>query len=138
MTGNRRTQGHFRQWSTAAMLAAIFGVAELSSAHADDGAVTATGVGLSAASSGSEYDPAVFDYSSDPSNLFSPVYTIQPTGPAKTSLFPASAFRWTLFSGSVDYIPLSGLAGEPGGYSETITTVGAPGPCCPSPSASGR
>jgi hypothetical protein len=84
VTSNPRTRSYVRQWSTAAVLAAaaaaIFGFAGLPAARADDGALT-TDIGLPAASSGNQYDPAVFDYSSDPSNVFSPVYTITPTVP---------------------------------------------------------
>ncbi len=154
MTSNHRAQSHIRQWSTAAMLAAAgaatFGIAGLPTARADDGALTPD-IGLLAASSGNQYDPAVFDYSSDPSNLFSPVYTITPTGPEDvmvtttatgevdgTQDFTLSSLGIPVdtFSGSVDYAPLTGtglgfISGELGGYSETITTLGSPGTLLP-------
>jgi hypothetical protein len=155
MTGDHRTQSHIRRWTTAAVLAAagaaMSGVAGLPDARADDGALTPD-IGLLAASSGNQYDPAVFDYSSDPSNVFSPVYTIQPTGPEDVEVtdaagdvygtqdFTISDFGIPVdtFSGSVEYTPLTGtglsfLSGELGGYGETITTLGSPGTLLPDP-----
>src|ERR1700691_390221 len=88
MTSNRRTNCRVRQWSTGAGLAAAV-VIGMGTAHADtpDDVIGQT---LAAASSGNQYDPAVFDYSSDPSNVFSPVYTITPTGPEDVEVTDAS------------------------------------------------
>src|ERR1700722_17161888 len=49
----------------------------------------AVGQTVAAASSGNQYDPAVFDYSADPTNLFSPVYSIQPVGPEDVTVTDA-------------------------------------------------
>ena len=137
---SRRMTRRVQLWSTGAAVAAIAAVSGSGGASADTGDLI--GSTLSAASFGNQYDPAVFDYSTDPSNLFSPVYTITPTGPEDvmvtttatgevygTQDFTASSLGFPVdtFSGSVDYTPLSGLAGAFGGYSETITTLGAPG-----------
>ena len=132
MTRNHRIQSHIRQWSTAAMLAAagaaIFGIAGLPAAHADTD------------------DPAVFDYSSDPSNLFSPVYTITPTGPedvevtdASGDVFGTQDFTITelgipvdTFTGNVEYSPVSSPLDIFGGpYVEDINVVGVPGTLLP-------
>jgi hypothetical protein len=71
--------------SGAAVATAIIGAG---TAHADDSVGSAGDTTSDAAltvplgtGSGNEYDPAVVPYSSDPSNLFSPVYTIKPIGP---------------------------------------------------------
>lgn len=149
MNSNYSLHGHVRRWGAAAILAAagaaMMGVAGVPAAHADDGA-SVIEVGLSAASSGNKYDPAVFDYSAHPLNLFSPVYAITPTGPEDVAVTTASGEvdgtqQFTMsslgipvdtFTGSVDYAPLSGpglgaISGDLGGYSETIATVGSPG-----------
>ena len=151
MTINLSTRNYFDQRCHAALFAAAaaaaLGLAGPPVAHADDGA-SATEVGLSAASAGNQYDPAVFDYSENPSNLLAPVYTITPTGPEDVEVtttatgtvygtqdFTLSSLGFPVdtFSGSVEYAPLSGLGGELGGYSETITTVGTPGTLLPEP-----
>jgi hypothetical protein len=64
----------------------MIGAAGAPAARADD---ISPDLGL-AASSGNQYDPAVFDYSSDPSNLFAPVYTVEPTGPEDVMVTSAS------------------------------------------------
>ncbi|HEX4390253.1 MAG TPA: hypothetical protein VH084_01745 [Mycobacterium sp.] len=121
----------------------------MGTAHADT-ADDVIGQTLAAASTANQYDPAVFDYSADPSNLFSPVYTITPTGPEDVEVTDASGdvfgtqdftiselgFPVDTFSGSVEYTPLTGtglsfISGELGGYSETITTLGSPGTLLP-------
>jgi hypothetical protein len=78
MISNRRTSC-IRQWSIGAGLAAAAMIG-MGTAHADtpDDVI---GQALAAASSGNQDDPAVFAYSADPTNVFSPVYTISPTGP---------------------------------------------------------
>jgi hypothetical protein len=145
------TRNYFRQCRHAALFAAagaaIIGLAGSPAARADDGA-SITEIGLSAASAGNQYDPAVFDYSANPSNLFAPVYTITPTGPEDVEVtttatgtvygtqdFTLSSlgFPADTFNGSVEYAPMSGLGGELGGYSETITTLGTPGTLLPEP-----
>ncbi|HUB55968.1 MAG TPA: hypothetical protein VMB04_12475 [Mycobacterium sp.] len=80
---------------------------------------------LSAASSGNPFDPAVVPYSPDPSNLFSPVYTVAPVGPEEgistvtdpnnldttdtfgTQDFSVSTFGIPVdtFTGNVEYTP---------------------------------
>jgi hypothetical protein len=121
----------------------------MGTAHADT-ADDVIGQTLAAASTANQYDPAVFDYSADPSNLFWPVYTITPTGPEDVEVTDASGdvfgtqdftiselgFPVDTFSGSVEYTPLTGtglafISGELGGYSETITTLGSPGTLLP-------
>ena len=150
MISNRRTVCRVRQWSTGAGLLAAAAMIGMGTAHADT-TDDVLGQTLAAASSANQYDPAVFDYSSDPSNLFSQVYTITPTGPEDVEVtttatgevygtqdFTISSLGIPVdtFSGSVDYTPLTGtglsfLAGELGGYSETITTLGSPGTLLP-------
>jgi hypothetical protein len=108
------------------------------------------GAGVAPAAHADTDDPAVFDYSADPSNVFSPVYTITPTGPEDVSVTDGSGdvfgtqdftiselgFPVDTFTGSVEYTPLTGtglsfISGELGGYSETITTLGSPGTLLP-------
>jgi hypothetical protein len=101
---------------------------------------------LAAAGSDNQYDPAVFDYSSDPSNLFSPVYTIQPTGPEDVEVtdatgdvygtqdFTISDFGIPVdtFTGNVEYSPVSSPLdpfGNP--YVEDINVAGVPGTLLP-------
>jgi hypothetical protein len=140
MISNRRTSCRVRQWSTGAGLlaAAMLGMA---TAHADT-----TDDVLAAASSGNQYDPAVFDYSSDPSKLFSPVYTIQPTGPEDVEVTSATGDVYgtqdftiselgipvDTFTGNVEYSPVSSpldLFGNP--YGEDIDVAGVPGTLLP-------
>jgi hypothetical protein len=145
MTSNRRTNCLVRQWSTGAGLAAAAAVIGMGTAHADT-PEDVVGQTAAAASSGSQYDPAVFDYSSDPSNLFSPVYTIQPVGAEDVSVTDASGDVFgtqdfsisTLgipvdtFTGNVEYSPVSSpldLFGSP--YVEDIDVAGVPGTLVP-------
>lgn len=93
-----------------------------------------------------QYDPAVFDYSADPTNVFSPVYTITPTGPEDVSVTDASGdvfgtqdftiselgFPVDTFTGGVEYSPVSSpldIFGSP--YVEDINVVGVPGTLLP-------
>ena len=117
-------------------------VATSASATTDD----VVGQTLAAASSGNQYDPAVFDYSADPSNVFSPVYTIAPTGPEDVTVTDASGdvfgtqdftiselgFPVDTFTGGVEYSPVSSPLdpfGSP--YVEDINVVGVPGTLLP-------
>ena len=153
MISNRRTVRGVLQWSTGAGLAAaaMIGMGTAQADTPDD----VVGQTLAAASSGNQYDPAVFAYSSDPSNLFSPVYSIQPVGPedvqvttdATGAVYGTQDFSLSslgipvdTFTGNVEYTPLSGtglsfIAGELGGYTETITTLGSPGTLLPESTA---
>lgn len=125
-----------------AAVAAMLGMVVAPAAHADG---LATDIGL-AASSGNQYDPAVFDYSQDPSNLFSPVYTIAPTGPEDVTVtdasgdvfgtqdFSISTFGIPLdtFTGNVEYSAVSSpldLFGNP--YGEDINVAGVTGTLLP-------
>jgi hypothetical protein len=93
-----------------------------------------------------EYDPAVFDYSADPTNVFSPVYEIAPTGPEDVSVtdgagdvygtqdFTISDFGFPVgtFTGGVEYSPVSSPLdpfGSP--YVENIDVTGVPGTLLP-------
>jgi hypothetical protein len=131
MISNRRCTHRVRQLGASvglAGIAAMIGLATATGAHAD------------------EYDPAVFDYSADPTNIFSPVYTITPTGPEDvistdasgdvvgTQEFTVSYFGIPLdtFTGGVDYSPVSSPLdpfGSP--YVEDISTTGVPGTLLP-------
>jgi hypothetical protein len=131
MISNRRCTHRVRQLGASvglAGIAAMIGLATAPGAHAD------------------EYDPAVFDYSADPTNIFSPVYTITPTGPEDvistdasgdvvgTQEFTVSYFGIPLdtFTGGVDYSPVSSPLdpfGSP--YVEDISTTGVPGTLLP-------
>ena len=123
MTSNRRTRCRVRQWSSGAGLLAAAAIIGMGTAHADtpDDVVGQT---LAAASTDNQYDPAVFDYSADPSNVFSPVYEIAPTGPEDVEVTDASGdvfgtqdftiselgFPVDTFSGSVEYSPVPSTA----------------------------
>jgi hypothetical protein len=134
----------------------IFDIGGFDSASASSAADVATsasattddviGQTLAAASSGNQYDPAVFDYSSDPSNVFSPVYTITPTGPEDVEVTDASGDVYgtqdftisdfgipvDTFTGNVEYSPVSSpldLFGNP--YVEDINVAGVPGTLLP-------
>lgn len=148
MVNSRRISRRTRQWSTGAGLvggavaAAMIGAAGAPAARADD---LATDIGLAAAS-GNQSDPAVFDYSADPTNLFSPVYTISPTGPEDVTVTDASGdvfgtqdfsvselgFPVDTFTGHVEYSPVSSpldIFGSP--YVEDINVAGVPGTLLP-------
>jgi hypothetical protein len=123
----------------SALAAAMIGFATAPAAHADD-------LGLAAASANPD-DPAVFDYSADPTNIFSPVYSIAPTGAEDvistdgsgdvigTQDFTVSelGFPVDTFTGGVEYSPVSNLALDPFGspYVEDISFTGAPGTVLP-------
>ena len=142
MTNNRRTRCRVQQWSTGAGLLAAAAMIGMATAHADTD------------------DPAVVPYSPDPSNVFSPVYTITPTGAEDVSVTDGAGdvfgtqdftiselgFPVDTFTGNVEYTPtpfdeatgLSGILsqlsqdfGLPGGYSEEITTLGGTGTVLP-------
>ncbi len=142
MTSNRRTRCRAQQWSTGAGLLAAAAMIGMATAHADTD------------------DPAVVPYSPDPSNLFSPVYMITPTGAEDVSVTDGAGdvfgtqdftiselgFPVDTFTGNVEYTPtpfdeatgLSGILsqlsqdfGLPGGYSEEITTLGGTGTVLP-------
>jgi hypothetical protein len=148
MNSARPVNRRFRQWSAGSGLvggvvaAAMVGAAGAPTARADD---LATDIGLAAASA-NQYDPAVFDYSADPTNLFSPVYTISPTGPEDvistdaggdvfgTQDFSVSELGFPVdsFTGNVEYSPVSSpldLFGSP--YVEDINVAGVPGTLLP-------
>jgi hypothetical protein len=113
----------------SAVVAALLGIAGAPAAHADAD------------------DPAVFDYSADPTNIFSPVYSIAPTGAENvistdgsgdvigTQDFTVSelGFPVDTFTGGVEYSPVSNLALDPFGspYVEDISFTGAPGTVLP-------
>jgi hypothetical protein len=116
-----------------------------------------------AASSGNQYDPAVFPYSPDPSNLFAPVYTVAPIGPEDvtsnvpdphnpgvndvfgTQDFSVSSLGFPVdtFTGHVEYTPiLTGLGGLSqisqflglgSAYAEEVGTLGSAGTVLPEP-----
>ena len=142
MISNRRSSRRVRQWSTGAGLLAAAAMIGMATAHADTD------------------DPAVVPYSPDPSNVFSPVYTITPTGAEDVSVTDGAGdvfgtqdftiselgFPVDTFTGNVEYTPtpfdeapgLSGTLsqlsqdfGLPGGYSEEITTLGGTGTVLP-------
>ncbi|WP_156751252.1 hypothetical protein [Mycobacterium sp. 1245111.1] len=110
------------------------------------GAGTAADIATSAAAAGNQYDPAVFDYSADPNNIFSPVYTISPTGPEDVTVTDASGdvfgtqeftiselgFPVGTFTGNVEYGAVSSpldIFGSP--YGEDISVLGVPGTLLP-------
>ena len=142
MTSNRRTRCRVQQWSTGAGLLAAAAMIGMATAHADTD------------------DPAVVPYSPDPSNVFSPVYTITPTGAEDVSVTDGAGdvfgtqdftiselgFPVDTFTGNVEYTPtlfdgatgLSGILsqlsqdfGLSGGYSEEIATLGGTGTVLP-------
>jgi hypothetical protein len=121
-------------------IAAMVGLSTAAAVHAD------AGDALIAASSANPDDPAVFDYSADPTNVFSPVYTISPTGPEDvistdssgdvvgTQEFTVSYFGIPLdtFNGGVEYSPVSSPLDPFGGpYVEDVSTAGVPGTLLP-------
>src|ERR1700734_2035984 len=127
MTSTRRRAHRVRRLSAGAGLAgigAMIGLATATGAHADTD------------------DPAVVPYSPDPSNVFSPVYTITPTGPEDVSVtdgsgdvfgtqdFTLSEFGFPVgtFTGGVEYSPVSSPLDPFGGpYVEDINVEGVPG-----------
>jgi hypothetical protein len=134
MAHSNRTSRRTLQFSAAMGLAGAAGMISLATAtgaHAD------------------EYDPAPFLYSADPTNVFSPVYNVTPTG-AETVIstdasgdvigtqdFTVSEFGFPVdtFTGGVEYSPgdpsnpLALLFGNP--YIEDISFAGAPGTLIP-------
>jgi hypothetical protein len=143
MISNRRTSC-IRQWSIGAGLAAAAMIG-MGTAHADtpDDVI---GQALAAASTSNPDDPAVFYYSADPTNVFSPVYTISPTGAEDvistdgsgdvvgTQEFTVSYFGIPLdtFNGGVEYSAVSSPLdpfGSP--YVEDVSTLGASGTLIP-------
>jgi hypothetical protein len=143
MISNRRTC-FIRQWSIGAGLAAAAMIG-MGTAHADtpDDVI---GQALAAASTSNSDDPAVFYYSADPTNVFSPVYTISPTGAEDlistdasgdvvgTQEFTVSYFGIPLdtFNGGVEYSAVSSPLdpfGSP--YVEDVSTLGASGTLIP-------
>ncbi|HEU0190933.1 MAG TPA: hypothetical protein VFR17_06635 [Mycobacterium sp.] len=118
-----------------------------------------------ATGSGNQYDPAVIPYSQDPTNMFSPVYTIAPVGPEDVTVtdsttgtvygtqdFSVSSLGIPVdtFTGNVEYTPTvfetsTGLAGSLSqlsqmlglgeGYTEEITTLGSAGTLLPDKTA---
>ena len=147
MISNRSTRCRVQQRSTGAgLLLAAAAMIGMATAHADTD------------------DPAVVPYSPDPSNVFSPVYTITPTGAEDVSVTDGAGdvsgtqdftiselgFPVDTFAGNVEYTPtpfdaasgLSGILsqlsqelGFSGGYSEEITTLGSPGTLLPDPTS---
>jgi hypothetical protein len=129
----------------AAVAAAMLGAVGTPSAHADD---LLTDIGLAAAA-GNQDDPASFLYSADPTNVFSPVYNVAPTGAETVISTDASGdvigtqdftvselgFPVDTFTAGVEYSPgdpsnpLALLFGNP--YIEDISFTGAPGTLIP-------
>jgi hypothetical protein len=145
MAGSNRASHRVRQLSTGMGLAAAAAVIGMGTAHADT-TDDLLGQALAAASSANQYDPAVFDYSADPTNVFSPVYEIAPTGPEDVSVtdaagdvygtqdFTISDFGFPVgtFTGGVEYSPVSSPLdpfGSP--YVENIDVTGVPGTLLP-------
>ena len=141
MTSNRSCAHRVRQLGAGVGLAgivAMIGLATASGAHAD---------GIDAAvSTANQYDPAVFDYSPDPSKLFSPVYTVTPAGPEQaistvtdpnnvdttdtfgTQDFSLSSLGFPVdtFTGNVEYTPtpFDAAAGSSGILSQLSQELG--------------
>jgi hypothetical protein len=80
MARSKRASHRVRQLSAGVGVAGAAAMIGMGTAHADT-ADDVVGQTLAAASTANQYDPAVFDYSADPSNLFAPVYTVAPVGP---------------------------------------------------------
>jgi hypothetical protein len=97
MSANRAQQRSIRRWGAGAALAATAAVLSAGTAGADTPDVlgpvtdTATSVApLAAADSSTDYFPASIPYTADPSNVFAPVYQIEPIGsPDVSSVIPA-------------------------------------------------
>jgi hypothetical protein len=129
----------------SASASAAADVATSASATTDD----VVGQTLAAASTANQYDPAVFDYSADPSNLFAPVYTVAPVGPEEaistvtdpnnldttdtfgTQDFSLSSLGFPVdtFTGNVEYTPtpFDGATGLSGILSQLSQDFGLPG-----------
>lgn len=152
MISYQRATRRVRQGSTGAALAATAAVLGMGVAGADTGEDvigptldTATALSAADGSSG-EYFPSSLPYSADPSNVFSPVYTIEPTGPAEglstsaggavtgTQDFEVSSLGFPVdtFTGNFQYNPLA-LAFDPFGnpYGTFIDVSGTPGTLLP-------
>jgi hypothetical protein len=147
MISSNRRASCIRQWSIGAGLAAAAMIGT-GTAHADT-ADDVVGQTLAAASTANQYDPAVFDYSADPSNLFAPVYTVAPVGPEEatstvtdpnnldttdtfgTQDFSLSSLGFPVdtFTGNVEYTPtpFDGATGLSGILSQLSQDFGLPG-----------
>lgn len=152
MNSSHRTTRRVQQWSTGAALAASAAALGMGTARADI-ADDVIGQTMAAASSSSQDVPATFYYSQDPSNLFSPVYTIKPigpedvtaTGPQPGELYGTQDFGvYSLgvpvdtFTGTFDYSPISNpvdIFGNP--YIDNIEVAGAPGTVFPADTVTG-
>lgn len=145
MARSNRASYRVRQLGAGMGLAAAAALIGMGTAHADT-TDDVLGQALAAASSANQYDPAVFDYSADPTNVFSPVYTIAPTGPEDVTVTDASGdvfgtqdftiseigFPVGTFTGNVEYSPVSSpldIFGSP--YGENIDVTGVPGTLLP-------
>src|SRR6185312_12920388 len=134
-----------RTFRRACHIGAGMGLAAIAELLWTAGAQADAGDALIAATSNAD-DPAVFYYSADPTNVFSPVYTITPTGAEDvistdasgdvvgTQEFTVSYFGIPLdtFNGGVEYSPFSSPLdpfGSP--YVEDVSTLGAPGTLIP-------
>lgn len=149
MSSNHRTTRRVRQWSTGAALVATAAVLGMATARADTPddvigpAANTTATDPLAASVGNEYIPAALPYSADPTNLFSPVYTVEPVGPPDVSVTTASGEVYGTqdfdvdslgipvgtFTGQFEYSPISNPAfvfGNP--YGDTILATDSSGP----------
>jgi hypothetical protein len=134
-------------------VAPYLGIGDTSSAVAGAADAASTGTALTeplaAAATGNADDPASFVYSADPTNIFSPVYSIAPTGAENVISTDASGdvvgtqeftvselgFPVDTFTGGVEYSPgdpsnpLALLFGNP--YVEDVSTLGASGTLIP-------
>lgn len=152
MVSYHRATRRVWQWSTGIALAgsaAVLGVGVAGADSGDDviGQTLDIARALPAAGgSNTEYFPSSLPYSADPSNIFSPVYTIEPTGPAEgvststsgavtgTQDFEVSSLGLPVdtFTGNFEYNPLS-IAFDPFGnpYGTFIDVTGSPGTLVP-------
>lgn len=144
MNSYQRTTRRVHLCSVGAALAAaaVLGVGTARADTADD----VIGQALAAASSDDEYVPAELPYSTDPSDLLSPVYTIKPVGAPDVSVTSDSGEVWGTqdfdltalgipldsFTGSFEYSPVSSvldLFGSP--YVDFIEVTGVSGTLVP-------